>query len=436
MNHKKAYLIGLLVGGGKIDKNAFVIDLPFNKWGMDVKRMSSIATEILTKLQQYFIETYQITIGYDIGNTKWIIRPVGDYDITPILQDLQRLGLPNSGFLLNNARLGVVKQQLKGVSVEHFLSGIFDTRASLAASHRRFISDAPVVSIEIPGSTRNFKFVVELCGWLTDLGSITDQILYNHPSQHAASDPFYKGWQKGFKIRFLVKSFLTQHSFVLQAKTSDIVTIEHSQQKTEQVPCYLRKLQTPSTVAIHESQDAKELPAEVRNKVFFHYLHFCAVLDCPHAPKTEIEEALKKYKSHILFFPKMSKGSYIEMEAIFKNIGNEFYNNQPYLYSTGNVMELLKNAALKDFGLETGLAYLFSDELNGKRHAGSMQDIFDKNKNELVQIIGFKPDFDSPLLLQNPLNGRAFICASPLISENQALINANISINKLNIDIK
>jgi hypothetical protein len=436
MNHKKAYLIGLLVGGGKIDKNAFVIDLPFNKWGMEVKRMSSIATEILTKLQQYFIETYQITIGYDIGNTKWVIRPVGDCDITLILNDLRDLGLPYSGFLLNNADLAIVKQKLKGVAVEHFLSGIFDTRASLAASHRRFVSDAPVVSIEIPGSTRNFKFVVQLCGWLTDLGSVTDQILYNHPSQHASSDPFYKGWQKGFKIRFLVKSFLAQHSFVLQAKTLDVVDIEHSQQKTEQVPCYLRKLQTPSTVAIHESQDAKELPIEVRNKVFFHYLHFCAVLDCPHAPKQEIEIALKKYKEHILFFPKMSKGTFIEMEPIFKNIGDEFYKNQSYLYSTFMVKELLNTPTLKDFGLETGLAYLFSNDLNGKRHTGSMQDIFDTNTNELVQIIAFKAEFDSPLLVQNQRNGRAFICASPLISQNQNLINSNISINKLNIEIK
>jgi hypothetical protein len=436
MNHKKAYLIGLLVGGGKIDKNAFVIDLPFNKWGMEVKRMSSIATEILTKLQQYFTEIYQITIGYDIGNTKWIIRPVGNYDITPILNDLKELGLPYSGFLLNNADLTLVKQKLKGVGVEHFLSGIFDTRASLAASHRRFISDAPVVSIEIPGSTRNFKFVVQLCGWLTDLGSVTDQVLYNHPSQHAASDPFYKGWQKGFKIRFLVKSFLAQHSFVLQAKTLDVVDIEHSQQKNEQVPCYLRKLQTPSTIAIHESQNANELPIEVRNKIFFHYLHFCAVLDCPHAPKKEIESALEKYREHILFFPKMSKGDFNEMDNIFKNIGNKFYQNQPYLYSTFLLKELLSESIFKDFGIETGLAYLFSANLNGKRHAGAMQDIFDANKNEIVQIISFNADFDSPLLIQNTLNGRAFICASPLISQNQTLINSHISINQLNIEIK
>lgn len=92
---------------------------------------------------------------------------------------------------------------MAGISVESFLSGIFDTRASLTLSHRRFNDDAPVVSVEIAAVRRTFKFVVQLCSWLTDLGSITDQILYNHPNQHSGSDPNYTGWKKGFKLGFL-----------------------------------------------------------------------------------------------------------------------------------------------------------------------------------------------------------------------------------------
>lgn len=32
INHIKGYILGLLVGSGKIDENTFVIDLPFKKW--------------------------------------------------------------------------------------------------------------------------------------------------------------------------------------------------------------------------------------------------------------------------------------------------------------------------------------------------------------------------------------------------------------------
>ena len=138
----------------------------------------------------------------------------------------------------------------------------------MALSHRRFSDDAPVVSIEIPGSTKNFAFVVQLCSWLTDLGSTTDQILYNHPNQHSASDPDYKGWKKGFKIRFLVRSFLAQHSFALQSKSFDITKIEKSQKREEQIPCLLRKLRNPSPVTVHSEQNSNDLPDVVRKLLY------------------------------------------------------------------------------------------------------------------------------------------------------------------------
>jgi len=50
ITHIKAYIIGVLVGGCKIDRDVFVIDLPFKKWGMEPYRMSIIASDILTKI--------------------------------------------------------------------------------------------------------------------------------------------------------------------------------------------------------------------------------------------------------------------------------------------------------------------------------------------------------------------------------------------------
>ena len=72
INHVKAYIIGLLVGGGKIDKDVFVIDLPFKKWGMEPNRMSIIATDILTANK---IKAGYLTNCKMAGATKDTCRP-------------------------------------------------------------------------------------------------------------------------------------------------------------------------------------------------------------------------------------------------------------------------------------------------------------------------------------------------------------------------
>ncbi|MFZ1635234.1 MAG: hypothetical protein WAT43_15220, partial [Chitinophagales bacterium] len=151
INHTKAYILGLLVGGGKVDKHSFLIDLPFKKWGMDTSRMNIIATDILTRICSYFKSSYSFYVTYEIGNSKWLIKPIDGADFSEMIEDLKFLDLPISGFILARANLAHAKLILKDIQVESFLSGIFDARASLTLSHRRFSDDAPVVSIEIPG---------------------------------------------------------------------------------------------------------------------------------------------------------------------------------------------------------------------------------------------------------------------------------------------
>jgi len=435
INHIKAYIIGLLVGGGKIDKDVFVIDLPFKKWGMEPNRMSIIATDIL--ICQYFNITYSFNVTYDIGNNKWLIKPMPNANIDELKKDLDFLQLPSSGFILAKADLSFAKTELKGVSIESFLSGIFDARASLTLSHRRFTDDAPVVSIEIPGSTKNFKFAVQLCSWLTDLGSTTDQILYNHPNQHAASDPDYRGWKKGFKIRFLVRSFLAQHSFALQSKSVDITKIEKHQKRDEQIPCYLRKLRKPSPVTVHSDQNSSDLPIEVRNKLFFHYHHFCAVIGCPHAPIEEIKKIVSQKESFISFYPRLSKG---KKDNLLKQIEFIRESDFPEIGIVKNeriVKSVLKDEKLQDFlGIDVGIAYLFANSLKGKRHTGNMNEILHSCLDSNIEIISIGIDYESPLVFINNSNERAFICSSIKSKCNQSLIKRKIEVNNLTISIK
>ncbi len=437
INHIKAYILGLLVGSGKIDENTFVIDLPFKKWGMEPKRMNIIATDILSKICQYFNSSYNFNVTYEIGNGKWLILPIDNSDISSLKNDLQYLGLPIGGFLLSTADLSTAKSKLVGINISSFLSGIFDTRASLALTHRRFTNDAPVVSVEIPGSTRNFKLVIQLCSWLTDLGSTTDQILYNHPNQHSGSDPDYKGWKKGFKIRFLVRSFLTQYSFALQAKSIDVTIIEKHQRKEEQIPCVLRKLRTPSPVSVHTDQNSDELPIDVRNKLFFHYHHFCAVLGCQHAPIEEIRKLVKHKSSYINFFPQLSKGTKAELLKKLKEIQSKYFPELEISTHKVKVSRLIEHQDFERFtGIDQGVAYLFADALNGKRHRGSMEDIINKHTTEILTLITIGKTFDSPLLVISSINERAFICSSVNNSLNQQLIKTKISVDSLTVNLK
>lgn len=437
INHIKAYILGLLVGSGKIDENTFLIDLPFKKWGMEPKRMNIIATDILTKICQYFNSSYNFRVTYEIGNGKWLIMPIADSDISSLKNDLQYLGLPIGGFLLSSANLSIARSKLTDINTASFLSGIFDTRASLTRSHRRFTDDAPVISIEIPGSTRNFKLVVQLCSWLTDLGSITDQILYNHPNQHSASDPDYKNWKKGFKIRFLVRSFLTQYSFALQAKSIDVKQIEKHQKKEEQIPCILRKLKTPSPVSVHTDQNSDELPIEVRNKLFFHYHHFCAVLECPHAPVEEIEKLVLNKNRYINFFPRLSKGTKKELLKRMKEIQSEYFPELEIWTRKAKVSRLIEHDDFESFtGIDQGVAYLFAEILNGKRHTGSMDEIIQNHTSEIVTLKTIGNSLDSPLLVINPINERAFICSSVGNSLNQQLIKTKIKVNNLTVNLR
>lgn len=436
LNHLNAYILGLLVGGGKIDKNTFVIDLPFKKWGMEPSRMNSIALDILTKICGHFNSIYDFNVTYDIGNGKWLIRPIDNSDIADLKKDLEYLGLPTGGFLLSTVDLSIAKTKLRGMNVASFLSGIFDTRASLTLSHRRFTDDAPVVSVEVPGSTWNFKFVVQLCSWLTDLGSTTDQILYNHPNQHSPSDPDYKGWKKGFKIRFLVRSFLAQYSFALRAKTEDLTKIGRSQKKEEQIPCYLRKLKRPSAVSIHNEQNLENLPAEVRNRIFFHYHHFCAVLGCPHAPVHEIEKLVAHRNDFINFFPRLSKGEKSALSKKFSDIQIAYFPELVIYDHEMKVKDLKNNEALQHFSsISQGIAYLFGNALNGKRHIGQMQNIIDSHSDNMVAIKSIGDDFNSPLLFTNQENNRAFICSSVKNRLNQRLISTNVKVDGLIVNL-
>lgn len=437
MNHDKAYIIGLLIGNGTISKETFLIKLPLKKWGMQPEKMNKIAKDIITKICNKFNSNYKFHVTYEIGNGQWIIKPIGKPDISELETDLKSLGLPYNGFLLEKVSLNVVKQKLKGINVENFLTGIFDTRASLTKSHRRFTDTAPVVSLEIPGSTKNFEFVISICAWLNELVTTTDQILFNHPCQHAPSDPTYKGWKKGFKIRFLVNSFIAKHSFALMAKAVDIEELKSIQEKNEQETCLNRKLSKPSPVSIHNEINSDTLPKSVQNKIFFHYHHYCAVLGCKYAPLKEIQKIVLNYSDYIFVLPRLEKGSKEEIETSFNNLNSKYLKDIDLVENKITIEEALKDETFKKYyDFQQGLAYLFAEKLNGKRHSGSMNEIFKNNAHNFLIVRKPKGYILPSLLIYNEENNRAILVSALLSELNQKLIKKHILVDNLDVIYK
>lgn len=427
MTTQKSYILGLLVGGGKIESSTFLIELPFKKWGEDPKRMAKIAGDILGRIRGYFKSAYGIDVNFEILANKWVIKPLAAASITQIKSDLIDSGLPSTGFLLKSADLRIAKTKLTGVFAESFLSGIFDARASLTKSHRRFFDNAPIVSIEIPGSTENFAFVRQLSSWLTELGSVTDQILYNHPNQHSSNDPTYAGWKKGFKIRFLIRSFLAHHSFALHAKSIEANRIELTQEIDDQSRCINRKIRKPNPIVIHTAQ-GKASGNPIYNQIFLHYFHVCDYLGCPFAPKAEVAKLVKKANSLISFFPILVKGETSDLTAQFRKLNTDYYS-ATLSSKRMKVESMTSDNALKGrYAIRKGLAFLFSPGLKGKRHIGSQEQIIRDARSKVINMTYINISDLEPILVSNPENGRSFICSSISSKLNQKMIKKNLVI--------
>ena len=69
MDTDRAYLLGMIIGGGHLGNNAseLRISLPYKQWGSydkNPKRAGIIASDILRKVGQMFRAIYQLSVQY------------------------------------------------------------------------------------------------------------------------------------------------------------------------------------------------------------------------------------------------------------------------------------------------------------------------------------------------------------------------------------
>jgi hypothetical protein len=441
---ERAYVLGLLVAGGELTPSKFLIRFPFDQWGVDPKRQNLISTHILTRMRSTFHTAYGLNIDFSLGaKNRWTISPLGDPDIVAtalgrIRKDLQQLGLPDTGVLLESADLVKAQVELTEAAAIRFLAAICDVRASLTPSNRNRKDTTPIVSIEVPARTKNFSFVIQLCKWVTSLGSVTDQILFNHPSLQSANDPDYSSWRKGFKIRIRAGSFVDNLSFAISAKSFDAKSLANAQDAGKQEPCCTRKINVGHR-SIHTDLGSTDLPESIRGQVFLHFHHLCAALGCPNAPLDEVKRAVDSYRELVSVFPICSKGAVQEMKSKFHQISAKVSDGSGFREEKLTLVSIVNRFA--DCGyveLKNGLAYLVAEEIKGKRHRGNAPEIVQQNADSvlvLTTIEGERMVDCSPIMISNSGNDRAIVVSSPSGKTNQRLLGTTVSVTGINIRV-
>ena len=221
MDTDKAYLLGLIIGGGVFGnaEDVFSIRLPYKKWGSyleNPQRAGEIAGDILRKVGQMFRAVYDLSVQYETtpGGT-WTILCEGD--TTAVKNDLMHYGIVCEGELRGSADISQVVSELVDDNLKRrFIAGLADTIGSMAKSQRRFTDEHQIISFEIKGY--NFKFVCDLCRLLYSINCIPDQVNWNHPNIHCTNDSYYAQWNKGFKLRILLDQYAQFGAFAFRTK--------------------------------------------------------------------------------------------------------------------------------------------------------------------------------------------------------------------------
>lgn len=432
MNTDKAYLLGLIIGGGVFGnaEDVFRIRLPYKKWGSYIdnpQRAGQIAGDILRKVGQMFRAVYNLSVQYETtpGGT-WTILCEGD--ISGVQEDLTRYGITCEGEIRGNASIsGIIPELVDDNLKRRFVAGLADTIGSMAKSQRRFSNEHQILSFEIKGY--NFQFVCDLCKLLYSINCIPNQVNWNHPNIHCANDPYYMQWNKGFKLRILLDQYARFGAFAFRTKAETSNENRQLQHQTHHAEiCEERDFHvTPSTV--HPAENDARLPDNIRGGHYIHFRHFCAVMGCEHAPYEQICHCFDDLGNTVIPFPILCKETSGRIAEIIQadpllaqreyTIDNiqirtlyELYENNPnnLLYGVSEKTGYPVSEVLQ------AVAYVIAndDELFGKRPKGYSSIIerhISNNPEETVEF--WIPDLLTPLVIFGNGRGSLVGAANP-----------------------
>lgn len=359
INTDKAYIFGLIIGGGSFgsSKKSFAIKLPYDKWGdaaTNPTRASKISQDIMSVVSPTMQNNYGLSTSYSASTKEWQILVSGNF--AQLETDLKSYGIDLYQNMQKSARISKLCSALiNDVLKKKFIAGLADTIGSTNPNHRRFSADVQIISFEFSGF--NYDLVYEICKLFASTGCYADQILWNHPNMHSASDPYYTAWKKGFKLRVALDPYTDDMGFAFQSKTlsaRDNLAKERKG-KVKSIPCNKKPL-SPNCSVLHPAENDLSLPPEIRGGHYIHHKQICAVLGCPFAPYKELDVLLAHAGEYVNPFPILYKAE--KSDTISKLKSDKFLSKRTFTYSTHSLASLIR---MKENG-ETTLAFGNGDD--------------------------------------------------------------------------
>ncbi len=393
MDSDRAYLLGLIIGGGIWGdaEDVFRIRLPYKQWGSyesNPLRAGQISKDVMKVVSPYFRAIYGLSISYDtVTSGEWNILCEGD--LTELRAELESYDIVCEGEIRKTANINNIVPALVDDNLKRrFIAGLADTIGSTKQSHRRFTDDKQMISFEINGF--EYHFVCALCKLLHSIKCYPDQILWNHPNFHCGMNPYDKRWKKGFKLRVYLDQYDKFGAFAFASKATSIKqNIELESQINVAIPCEDREIKSPSMSCVHSDENSSLLPTDIRGGHYIHNKHVCAVLGCEHAPYSEVRKILCKAENYINPFPIMVKGTDNDIESIIN--ADPLFKNRTYRQEELTISTILnsKNDShlMWGNGINSGypvskiiraIAFLIAadtGQLNGLRPKGSEEQI-------------------------------------------------------------
>ena len=422
MNSDKAYLLGLVIGGGIFGnaEDTFTIRLPLNKWGSYIKnpgRAGEIAQDILKRVSPLFRIIYDLKISYQTyeGGT-WDILCEGD--LTALVDDLKHYGITPAGEIKRNVSIEKAVAELVDDNLKRrFIAGLADTIGSLTPSHRRFTADNQIISFEISGF--NFDFVCQLCRLLHSIKCYPDQILWNHPNIQNGNNPYYKQWNKGFKVRVKLDQYSKFGAYAFTTKAeSSAENLELQEAMVDSEPCKQHRI-IATISCVHCDENSTRLPPMIRGGHYLHHKHICAVLGCEHTPFDEVKRILGEAEKYINPFPIIVKNEAKIIKEIINKTPlfiNRKYDNKKLkvkdlysAYKNNQHTLLFGNGSVTGYPLSEimqGVAYLIAaqtGDLHGNRPIGKFTEIIENALSDFSEIsfVVKIPDLLTPLIISD-----------------------------------
>ncbi len=274
MNTQMAYLIGMILGNGEVqrksDATTITVELPHKNLIDDEGREVSVYVKSSLADIRGIVEPL---IGYSlpISQTKRATQfsftmPNADYTMREILRFIGN-GVHHSTMTMNDELFGMKTDEKK-----ELLRGIADVTGYIRKSNIAFGQDGcHRVYIEIPG---NWQMVIDIANMLKDLDIPVQTIDFGHPNfrdsnlkKYNEGKPYY--WKKEHQIKIWANEFLPigfniVHKQRALEKYADELLDYLDEKKTHQF--YWQKTIRRKEKPIHPMENDESLPLSIRGK--------------------------------------------------------------------------------------------------------------------------------------------------------------------------